>query len=186
MSSLSPTQPRIEVLGLYSPSANRSEYERFVKAYVDGLDPANFDEESRAVFRRLGREHELVPFDETAHREVQREITYHLSNAVYVEALVVDRDEKFNADDFRQPDPKLLEWSQVAWNPTYLTEDGETVLSGYPHWKVPSAPRFRVVFVIHFWKPHLPLVSSYGELRCPAIKPLPERLWRLAPYEMPR
>jgi hypothetical protein len=31
----------------------------------------------------------------------------------------------------------------------------------------------------------LPLRSSYGELTLPSIQPLPDRLWRLAPYEIP-
>src|SRR5262245_58074668 len=102
MSSISLTGPQIEILGLYSPSANRPAYERFVETYVHGRDPSNFDENSRAILRRLGREHELVPFDDVARREVENDITNHLSNAVYIEALVLNADERFDAGDFQQ------------------------------------------------------------------------------------
>ena len=73
---------------------------------------------------------------------------------------------------------------QVAWNEKFLTADGETVIGEYPC-KSPDLQQFRVVFSIHFWNPDLPLRSSYGELALPPIQPLPERLWRLTPYEVP-
>jgi hypothetical protein len=92
-------------------------------------------------------------------------------------------DEGFDAGNFMQPNPERPGSSQVAWNETYLSEDGEAVLSGYPDHIVPALDRFRVVFVIHCWDNKLPLLSSYGSLQCPPIEPLPDRLWRLVPYE---
>ena len=65
-----------------------------------------------------------------------------LGDAIYVEAVVHDADDRFSADDFVQPDPALPEgqW-QVAWMPTYLSPDGETVLSGYPDSVAPTEAR---------------------------------------------
>jgi hypothetical protein len=49
----------------------------------------------------------------------------------------------------------------------------------------PESDCFRLTFYIHFWKDELGLSSSYGALACPSPQAVPERLWRLAPYEMP-
>lgn len=102
-----------------------------------------------------------------------------------IEVLVTDPDAAFNISGFVQPDPLRSEndW-QVAWNEKFLTADGETVIGEYPC-KLPDALQYRVVFAIHSWNPDLPLGSSYGDLVLPAMEPLPERLWRLTPYEVP-
>jgi len=176
-------EPRIEVLGLYSPIANRAAYERCVAAYVADCDPSNLSESMRAFFVSKGRRGE--PLTPEEREDAAGYIERSLSEAVYVEALVTNADERFDAGDFQQPDPSLPPGqTQVAWNEIYLSKDGEAVLSGRCPPQFPSDEQFRVVFVIHRWKPHLPLESSYGELACPDVQPLPDRLWRLAPYEM--
>ena len=103
---------------------------------------------------------------------------------MYVEVLVENADVQFDAGAFVQPVPGVPSglW-QVAWNETYLTEDGTSVLSGYPHHIVPKQSRFRIVFIVHSYRPGFPLESSYGKLKLPEAEPMPERLWRLAPYE---
>jgi len=178
--------PSIKLIGLYSPSAKKLEYEHFVKSYLDRLNPAYFDQKTRALFESLGRGADLVPLRKERLGEIENELRHNLANAVFVEALVTNPDDGFAVADFSQPDPSIPEgMSQVAWNEVYLSEDGQIALSHEPLPSVPPLPIFRIVFVLHFWKPHLPLMSSYGKLECPAITPLPERLWRLAPYEMP-
>ncbi|HEY4370354.1 MAG TPA: hypothetical protein VGN52_00300 [Burkholderiales bacterium] len=98
--------------------------------------------------------------------------------------MVSNADGRFDPGDFIQPDPDMPPGQeQVAWNETYLAEDGESVIAGYPLPDIPKQDRYRVVFVIHCWKPQLALESSYGTLACPAIQALPDRLWRLVPYE---
>jgi hypothetical protein len=179
-------KPSIKVIGLYSPSASKIEYERFIKSYLDRLNPVNFDEKTRAVFQNLGRGADLKPLRKERLEEIENELRQNLANAVFVEALVRNPDDQFDVADFSQPDPAVAEGlSQVAWNEVYLSEDGETALSHESMPRVPASPVFRIVFVLHFWKPHLPLASSYGKLECPPIAPLPARLWRLAPYDMP-
>ena len=177
--------PSIEVLGLYSPSANAAEFERFVREEVASRDPANFGEESLAVLRRLGREADLVPFTDEDRRDVEDELHFHLREAIVVEALVRHPDASFDVGAFTQPDPQQPEsrW-QVAWNEKFLAPDGQTLLEQVS-WGAGQDAEFRVVFVMHFWKAGLPLSSSYGELSLPKVEPLPERLWRLAPYVTP-
>lgn len=186
MSGTDVRAPEVTVLGLYSPSMSIALYEKFVQAYVDGCDPRNFEEATVVLFKRLGRDAELVPLTEGERSQARDRITHNLGNAAFVEVLIRNADHDFDPADFGQPDSSLdAGHAQVAWNETYLTEDGETVIAGYPMPAVPEGSTLRVVFVIHFWKHGLPLLSSYGQLSCPQMQALPERLWRLAPYEMP-
>jgi hypothetical protein len=108
-----------------------------------------------------------------------------MNNAVMIEAVVTHPDAAFDVGAFVQPDPSQSEnqW-MVAWDEKFLTIDGECRILTHRR-AIPNEERFRVVFVIHDWKPDLPLRSSYGELPLPPIQPLPERLWRLAHYEPP-
>lgn len=178
--------PRIEVIGLYSFIANQSDYSRFIQEQVAFRDPANLDEREKALFGGLGRGDSLRPFTDEDRLKVEKEYHDLMAEAVVVEALVTHADASFNVDAFVQQDPSQPEgrW-QVAWNEKFLTVDGETLHDKQTLGEAPDEEQFRVVFVIHFWRPHLPLHSSYGELALPPIQPLPERLWRLAPYELP-
>lgn len=174
--------PRVEILGVYSPCESQARYEQAVAEYAASCDPAMLSARMREVFIRSGRD--VEPLTEAELKEAEAPFRLSLSNAVYIEALVVDVDARYDAGEFIQPDPSIPQgqW-QVAWNATYLSLDGETVLSGYPDNKAPKESTLRVVFVIHCWNPALPLSSSYGNLRCPPPLPMPDRLWRLVPYE---
>lgn len=186
MNASTTQRPEVEVFGLYSPPGNVERFEHIVRAHVDGCDPAHYSPETIAMFQRLGRGADLSPLTGPERDDIEDRIRGSLGSAAYVEVLIRNPDSRFDPGDFKQPDPKLSEglW-QVAWNETYLSEDGETVIAGYPLPPIPEGPIIRVVFVIHDWKPELPLASSYGELKCPPMQALPDRLWRLVPYEMP-
>jgi hypothetical protein len=118
-----------------------------------------------------------------ARRQAERQCREQLASTVLVEALVRDRNDRFQAGDFCQPrDGEERDSWQVAWAVAYLSLDGESRLEA--RW--PDAPEvkdFRVAFFIHYWEDDEPLLSSYGELRCPAVREMPERLRRLVPYE---
>jgi hypothetical protein len=118
-----------------------------------------------------------------ARQQAERKCREQLLSTVLVEALVQDRDDRFQCSDFCQPLAEVEEgrW-QVAWAEGYLSLDGESRLEA--RWPdPPEAKDFRVAFFIHYWEDNEPLLSSYGELRCPAIREMPERLQRLVPYE---
>jgi hypothetical protein len=179
----------IEIVGLYSLSADHERYRRFIREKIVALEPSTFHEKPRKeqmeiLYRRGGRaDQPLTDEERSAHEAQLRELSL---NAAVIEALVDHPDATFDVGAFVQPDPaKSSDQWKVAWNETFLTADGETRIDLQRRQKIPDLDRFRVVFVIHFWKPHLPLRSSYGELPLPPIRPLPERLWQLAPYDWP-
>jgi hypothetical protein len=48
----------------------------------------------------------------------------------------------------------------------------------------PAESVYRVAFFIHAWRHQLGLNSTYGPLTLVPQSPIPERLWRLAPFEL--
>ena len=118
-----------------------------------------------------------------ARREAERECRDQLASTVLVEVMVRNRDARFQMKDFSQPQDGVPQdnW-QVAWAEAFLSVDGQSLL--VERWREPpEAEDFRVAFFIHFWDPVKPLFSSYGELACPPVQEMPERLRRLVPYE---
>jgi hypothetical protein len=176
--------PSLRILGVYTFSANEAAYARFVRELVDSLDPPNFSEELKTMVRRRGDN--IVPLTPEERRDREDDLRFYMDDAAVLEVLVENPDARFNPHDFAQIDPSNpKDHSEGAWNKTFLTTDGETVIDTDYGQRLPAAKQYRVVFVIHRWEPCLPLLSSYGELRAPAAQPLCERLWRLAPYDLP-
>lgn len=178
--------PFLDILGVYSYSSDKASYARFIRELIDFHDPPNFSEEAKALLRKVGRGDEIVPLTDEDRRDWEDDLRCHMDHAAVFEVQVINPDARFSISDFIQADPSRSkdQW-QVAWGATFLTADGETVIDTDYKQKFPAARQYRVVFVIHFWKPGLPLSSSYGELQPPPMQPLPERLWRLAPYDLP-
>lgn len=118
-----------------------------------------------------------------ARQDAERQCREQLESTVLIEVIVRNRDNRFHVEDFSQPqDGVPRENWQVAWAEAYLSEDGESLL--VERWgDAPKADSFRVAFFIHCWNPSAPLLTSYGEVRCPAVKKMPERLRKLVPYE---
>jgi hypothetical protein len=158
--------PHIKVLGVYSPGTNASDFQTF----VDDVFSRNADEYEDLSPEALASE--------------RKAIEQSLADAVLLEALVENPDEKFSMGEFVQPDPgsPSNNW-QVAWCEKFLTSDGGGLLGEYHFDEVPSDPRFRVVFYIHYWKHENGLDGPYGSLELPPVRPMPQRLWQLAPYE---
>jgi hypothetical protein len=119
-----------------------------------------------------------------ARQEAERRCREQLASTVLIGLDVRDRDDRFDVAQFTQPQATTRQDSrQSAWAEVYLSPDGETRLETL--W--PDPPReseFRVAFFLHFWNPSLPLMTSYGELQCPQVEPMPERLLRLVPYQL--
>lgn len=178
--------PSLKILGAYSYSADEVAYTRFIRELIDFHDPPNFSEELKAFLRSVGRGGEIVPLTDEDRQEWENDLRRNMDDAAVFEVQVTNPDAKFSMSDFVQADPsRPKEQWQVAWDETFLTTDGETVIDIGRGRRLPEARQYRVVFVIHSWKPGLPLGSSYGELQPPPMQPLPERLWRLAPYDLP-
>jgi hypothetical protein len=176
--------PSFKVVGFYSLSADKAAYSRFIQSEIDSYDPANFSEETKEKLRRLGRDPQ--PYTDEDRREEEEELRSYMDDAAAFEVMVTKPDASFDIGKFVQPEPSLSEgfW-QVASNERFLTPDGETLINLDRAQKLPDAPQYRIVFVIHFWKAGLPLRYSDEELVLPTQQPLPDRLWRLAPYRIP-
>jgi len=106
-----------------------------------------------------------------------------LASTVLVEVLLRNRDESFDLGDFTQPQEGVpRENWQAPWAEAYLTLDGEALAT--ERWSSPPQTEdLRVAFFLHYWQPNAVLRSSYGDLSCPAVREMPERLGRLVPYE---
>ena len=98
-----------------------------------------------------------------------------LSSIALIELAVDNPDEQFNVSHFVQPGS-----DQAPYDEAYLSPDGSTVQSKlHP----PPGASLRLAFFLHFFKPGIPLGTTYGEVPLPAIDEMPERLQRLLPYE---
>jgi hypothetical protein len=153
-------QPTIEVLGVYSVPVT----EELVREQTDILHGEDIGGTER--------------------RDAEREIREQLESTVLVEVFVRNRSEQFDVGDFSQPQGGLPRHNwQVAWAEAYLSDDGEKLL--VERWaESPKANSFRLAFFIHYWNPAAKLLTSYGELTCPPVAQIPERLQKLVPYEL--
>jgi hypothetical protein len=97
-----------------------------------------------------------------------------LASVVAFDVLVTDADETFSAGGFKQ-----VASGQVAYDEVYLSLDGRSVESAS---KPKDLSRFRIYFFLHGVDSRKPLLSSYGELKIPNLKPLPDYLEQLHPF----
>jgi len=109
-------------------------------------------------------------------KQTEKAVRELLSSVVLIECEVRDADDKFDVEDFRQPDS-----DQVAYDEAFLTQDGEFMMPS--RYSRPDAAHFRLAFFLHFFDPELPLLSSYGSLSVPTVSDMPDRLKRLMPYD---
>jgi hypothetical protein len=155
--------PEIEVVGIYAPCADRERCEVFIRDWLA----------------------ELSDFPRKRLAELENQLKTLLQEVVLVEVFVSNPDERFTIDNFLQPDPSApKETWQAAWQEVFLSERGDEP-ADLSAARMPSSSCFRVAFYIHFWRPDLGLATSYGHLSCPSAQVMPERLWKLAPYDLP-
>ncbi len=109
-------------------------------------------------------------------QKAERSLREELSSIVLVEALVSNRDAKFNVGDFGQVDSE-----QAPYDEHFLSDDGSKVVAiGFD---VPAAQSLRITFFLHCFDPAKPIKTSYGNIIIHAIQPMPARLQHLVPYE---
>jgi hypothetical protein len=157
------TDPEIQIVGIYAPSADREQCERFIQDWLAAY--GDFPHERLA--------------------ELEQQLRAVLNEVVLVEVFVSNPDERFNVSDFLQPDPASpIERWQGAWREVFLSPDGDAP-AGLGASGRPNSSCFRVAFYVHFWKRGHRLTTSYGDLFCPEPQTMPERLWTLAPYDLP-
>ena len=154
-------EPSVEVLGVYRVRATD-------ELVLDRMEYAYSVEQKATTEDRMAAEQESREFFESI---------------ALVEVLVHNRDKRFRVGDFTQrvgPGPTRDDW-QVAWADAYLTPDGDALAAERWGRDVPRGD-LRVAFFLHFWDDTRLLATSYGDVRCPPIEVMPERLERLIPY----
>jgi len=177
--------PRIQVIGVYSPTVDMPRYRAFVSEQVAKQNPINFSDELKAFLRRVGREADIVALSPEELQERREYFEQEFSGVAQVEVLVEYPDARFSVADFKQVNPAVPESrSQVAWNEQFLTPDGSRSLGEFRFNQLPSESSYRIVFFIHSWNQNLGLASTYGPLSLVPISAIPERLWQLAPFEL--
>ncbi|MBX3657628.1 MAG: hypothetical protein KF740_04265 [Ramlibacter sp.] len=107
--------------------------------------------------------------------ELPEELDADLQRCALFELEVRDNDSELDPSQFES------ESSYCGWEPVFLSLDGESVI--FEGYKAPSTLKeFRVAFYVHEWDPPGRLVSPWGDHQLPEFQPVPNRLWRLAPY----
>jgi len=152
-------KPRIEIIGIYRlPVTDKLFREQFEILYG-------------------------YPMTDKDREQAEKQCREQLSSVVMIEVNVINRDGKFNVDDFTQPQDNIPADSwQAAYEDSYLTPDGKSLIADL--WSnTPKSGDMRMVFYMHFWDPHKPLRTSYGDIMYPNVQEMPERLLRLVPYE---
>ncbi|WP_279688085.1 hypothetical protein [Bradyrhizobium sp. SSUT77] len=119
--------PSLSILGIYSFSADKAAYARFIRGLIDSHDPPSFSEEVKTILR--GRGDEIVPLTDVERQEWEGNLRLYMDSAAVLEVLVTNPDSRFNIGDFAQVDPRTpRDHEEMAWNETFLTADGETVI----------------------------------------------------------
>jgi len=136
------------------------------------------DERMRELFELFhGTDHALSGDDLIAAERYCREF---IEATVLIEAVIHNRDKRFDMDDFTQPDEtRAKEERPPAFGEAVLTSDGMALADLSKH---PENGDFRIVFFMRCWDSSKQLQSSYGEIWCPTPMPMPERLERPVPY----
>jgi hypothetical protein len=136
------------------------------------------DERIRELFELFhGTEHALSGDDLVAAERYCREF---IEATVLIEAVLHNRDGRFDMDDFTQPDEIWApEERAPAFGEAVLTSDGMSLADSNSR---PENGDLRIAFFMQCWNASKPLQSSYGDIWCPTPVPMPERLERLVPH----
>ncbi|WP_147383849.1 hypothetical protein [Noviherbaspirillum sedimenti] len=138
-----------------------------MKAFVDGIR-----ELQQRGLAKSWSEEELM----ARAAELPEELQSSLNSVALFEVLVQDHGGEFDPYSISEK-----ETTAVAWEPTYLSVDGEEHIGEE---SMPAASSFRVAFYVHEWPEGGTLIGPAGVLSLPEFKPVPERLWKLAPYAL--
>ena len=163
---------KLTVVGAYLPRLTPGRLSDWIQAdvaaYVEGMR----DLKSRGLAQSTSEE-EI--------KEIAAELPGELAEALNAAALfeVVVEDHSGNFDPYTLREKQT---TSVAWEPTYLSLDGERKIAESAS-ELTEGTSFRVAFYVHDWPEDGVLIGPTGPLDLPPFKSVPERLWTLAPYE---
>jgi hypothetical protein len=156
----------IRVVGAYLPSLKPERLRRYVEE--DQLRYINVDVPALRAQGFLSDVSDEYIAERAA--EIAEEKEQALQSAALFEIEVTHHQGDF--------DPFAIEG---AWEPAYLDLAGRRVVAEYTD-EIAGLAAFRVAFYVHDWKRGSTLRGPSGTLALPSFRPVPERLWQLAPY----
>jgi hypothetical protein len=160
----------ITVIGAYLPRLDQEGIAQFIERDVASFKNTMLD----LIKRRISNSTE-EDIEERA-LELPEELDADLQRCALFEVEITDFIGELDPTDFCNPDTGC-----VGYEPAFLSLDGMTVIADA--YNTPSKlTGYRVAFYIHEWDDASRLVVPDGPLELPIFKPVPERLWELAPY----
>jgi|SRR5689334_8047336 hypothetical protein len=107
----------------------------------------------------------------------------HFKDLVLIEAVVEQFDDRFKISEMGQPYTRgdYPGHFQCAYDEALLSSDGKSVIDRSMRCVKGEGP-LRFAFFLHFYDASRPLHWSYGQVECPPIEPVPNRLKYLVPY----
>jgi hypothetical protein len=160
----------LRIIGAHLPRLDQEGIAQFIKKDVASFKKTMFDLVKRRISTATREE-----IEERA-LELPEELDADLQRCALFEVEVTDNKRELDPTDFCNP-----ETGYVGWEPVFLSIDGKKVIT--EEYTAPAdLTDFRVAFYIHEWDEPGRLVGPDGPLELPPFKPVPERLWKLAPY----
>jgi len=163
---------QLTVVGAYLPRLDQARLSRWIADDVVSFKKTIRELRERGVTQTTDEEIELRA------EELPEELNSDLQQVALFEVEVLGNSKVFVGTSFQE-----RKTTAVSWEPVYLSLSGEEVIcdkSDAP----PELQEFRVAFYIHDWPQDGLLDGPLGELPLPPFSPLPERLWKLAPYSL--
>jgi hypothetical protein len=115
-------------------------------------------------------------FSDAERSEAERFVVDELAPTVLFDLELRDIDSRFAIKDFGQPGS-----DQAAWDEKYVDLATGAILGR--SLDPPPASSCRLLVYLHFVDTAKPLETSYGPLKIPAVRPMPDELWSIAPYQ---
>jgi hypothetical protein len=107
----------------------------------------------------------------------------HFAKLVLIEAVLTSLGEKLKLAKLGQfvSIPGYPDQFQCAYDEALLSADGCTLIDRRMNC-VHGTGALRFAFYLHFYDPQQPLLWAHGQVECPPIQPVPERIKTLVPY----
>jgi hypothetical protein len=163
--------PHVRVIGAHLPRLDQAAIAQFIHDDVAEFKRVLLDLNARGEIYT-----DPAEIEERA-LELPEELDAELQSCALFELEVTGNDASFDPSEFHNPDTDLYGWAHVI-----LSMDGTEVLGddqeAPAEWK-----DFRAAFWVQDWD-ELPgrLAGPDGEVALPPFTPVPDRLWRLAPF----
>ena len=163
---------QLTVVGAYLPRLEQARLARWIAEDVASFKRTLRELREQGITQRTDEE-----VEERA-QELPVELDYDLQRVALFEVEVLGNVAAFVGSSFQESKS-----TAASWEPVYLSLSGEEIVcNNYD--APPELHDFRIAFFIHDWPQNGVLEGPTGQLPLPPFSPVPERLWKLAPYSL--